>query len=966
MTIFPSRWILSILLFACNCLWAQQPFFREILIDPRQEGFKVTTICQSGQGWVFTGTGNGLLRYDGFRFSAVEFPSDVMKKEVSALFPDGPDGLLIGMEDGSLFNLEGDRVRKLISPAKSPVRGLLRLQDGTLWMATYGEGVFFLKDSRWFRPETGNDLFVYEMILHPSGKIVTATDAGMMVFDPTVKPIRYRQYGVKDGLPENIVKTVSLAQDGLLLLGMEEKGVVLCDISGPGLICSVPFPDWRNGSVNAASRIRSDWWIATSGNGLIRIPQRERVSPFPVQPQGVSAFSNVQVLFADRDHNIWVAADNRLFFSPGPRLMKAPLPDYVVPDSIQAITATSDGTVFFSTETGFFRINTADVGQEQVTRIPLRHAGRELQVVSLYTDSWNQIWLGTFDRGLFQLNPKTGRLQRYPMAQAPGLSDVIAISGRDSVMYLATLGGVVRVDLEFSGNLQGLPVPVFSPVSVDRGGYKGFVYCVLADRSGNVWLGTDGDGLTGFRDGKQIRIQGQKQDEIVYSLTEDAMGNIWYSTQRNGVYRFDGKRILNIGLEQGLTDLSISGIRADSTGKVLVVARTGLFLIDAVSLNVENIGPAYGLTKIDADLNALSVGPGGRIWMAGREGLLVYNPDTADARPRIRIAITRITTYMKTGVEAQDSIFEYNQNNLAFTFNGLWYKDPSSVHYRYRLLGLNESWIPTAERTVNYNNLPPGNYEFQVTAGPGEHFSSGPVATFRFVIRKVFWKESWFILSVTAVLFVVVVVILRDRETRFRKVESLKKEKIEYQFATLKSQVNPHFLFNSFNTLMAIIDEDQGKAIDYVSKLSDYFRNMVRYRERDVIPLAEEIEMLRTYYFLQKERYGEQLRLDISLPEGWMHHFGLPPLTLQLLMENAIKHNEVSRDRPLTVELKQGGPSHLLVVNNLSPKIQPEASTGIGLQNIIQRIRILTGNEIDVKKTESIFEVKLTLMPLET
>lgn len=946
-------------------LYAQHPVFRELVIDPRRDEMQVTAISQTSKGWIYAGTESGLFRYDGFRFSSVVFADVPHKKHVSTLLADEGGGLLCGMDDGSVYILDADTMRRLDSPAKTPVMGLLRLRDNSLWMATYGQGVFFRRGQKWFRLMAGEDLFIYQMHLHAAGGIVAATDAGLLVIDPYGDKVRFRRYDEKNGLPDKIVKAIAPAPGGDLLLGTDEKGVILFDPANGRFTTLPQAAAWGYGTINSAVYVSSGWWLSTSSNGIVRVPSASEAISAPIRPQGVAPFINAGLLFIDRDDNLWVAAEGRLFFSPGLSLQKIPLPGFVVPDSIQAVVLTAADCAWFSSPAGFFRLKVDPAGNEVITNVPLNFEGKPLQVVSLYTDRWKRIWIGTFDRGLFCLDSRSGRLRRFPVSEAPGVNDVIAISGRDSTMYMATLGGIVRADFKRSKNVTYPPEPVFTVLSADNGGYDGFVYSVLVDRQGDLWLGTDGDGPMGYENGNRKKIAGGNPDEIVYSLTEDRNGNIWYSTQRSGVYRYDGKRIVNIGPEQGLSDLVISGIRTDSCGNIVVVTRHGISLIDAVTLKVRNIGPAFGITSVDADLNALGTDPLGRLWIAGNDGFYVYTGDDKVMQRNVRVSISGVSTYMRNVAEQSDSVFDYNQNNIAFSFNGIWYADPGSVHYRYRLMGLNNEWLTTSERTVNYNNLPPGRYEFQVNAGLGENFSKGGSATYRFVIRKVFWKETWFILLATALFLFLLVVILNDREKRFRKEEALKKEKIEYQFATLKSQVNPHFLFNSFNTLMAIIDEDQDKAIEYVSRLSDYFRNMVRYRDRDAIPLSEELEMLRTYFFLQKQRYGENLRLVQDFPVDWLEVFGLPPLTLQLLMENAIKHNEVSGDRPLTVELKTGGPSRLLILNNLSPKIQAEASTGIGLQNIIQRIRILTGKEVVVKKTASSFEVELPLSKLK-
>lgn len=286
------------------------------------------------------------------------------------------------------------------------------------------------------------------------------------------------------------------------------------------------------------------------------------------------------------------------------------------------------------------------------------------------------------------------------------------------------------------------------------------------------------------------------------------------------------------------------------------------------------------------------------------------------------------------------------------------------VSYRYRLIGYSNSWIPTRDRIVTFPNLPPGKYTFELIAGISGQFENQKVLKYSFRIMKPLWKENWFVFGGFFMLFATVFLIVRDREIRLKKMEHLKKEKIEYQFSTLKSQVNPHFLFNSFNTLIAIIENDKETAINYVEKLSDYFRNLLQHRDKDLVSLDEELEMVTTYYFLQQKRFGDALQLIIDVPDDWKKKYGLPPLSLQLLIENAVKHNSVSFETPLTIYVNAKEDGGLIVRNTLNPKSHPEPSTGIGLQNIISRFQILSGKKVSVSYIQNEFVVQIPLIEI--
>ncbi len=194
--------------------------------------------------------------------------------------------------------------------------------------------------------------------------------------------------------------------------------------------------------------------------------------------------------------------------------------------------------------------------------------------------------------------------------------------------------------------------------------------------------------------------------------------------------------------------------------------------------------------------------------------------------------------------------------------------------------------------------------------------------------------------------------------------EQLKRENIQSQLEGLKSQVNPHFLFNSLNTLTYIIPEDSDKAVTFVRKLSKVYRYFLEIRDKKLIPLSEELEFLHAYIFLVKERFGENLKVDLRIPEG-AYDRQIIPLSLQILIENAIKHNVVSSQHPLYLELYFDETERLCVRNNLQKKKQNMPSTKIGLQNIKNRYAFFTNEEVMVEESEAYFTVCLPLISVK-
>lgn len=189
---------------------------------------------------------------------------------------------------------------------------------------------------------------------------------------------------------------------------------------------------------------------------------------------------------------------------------------------------------------------------------------------------------------------------------------------------------------------------------------------------------------------------------------------------------------------------------------------------------------------------------------------------------------------------------------------------------------------------------------------------------------------------------------------------NLQKENAVLQYRQLKSQINPHFLFNSLNALVSLINNDRDLAVQYTKKLSAVYRYVLTQDQQDTVTVRDEAGFIGNYSDILRTRFSQGLEFRFDIRPSDMDR-AVPPMSLQLLVENAVKHNAVSSGQPLVIRISTDG-EYLCVSNNINPRLSSSSGTGIGLENLSRKYAILAGRDITVMHDNNTFTVKLPLL----
>jgi sensor histidine kinase YesM len=309
-----------------------------------------------------------------------------------------------------------------------------------------------------------------------------------------------------------------------------------------------------------------------------------------------------------------------------------------------------------------------------------------------------------------------------------------------------------------------------------------------------------------------------------------------------------------------------------------------------------------------------------------------------------------------------------DENSLRFKFGLLIDASLYPHEFEYMLEGSDKKWVhASTSNEVGYNNLPPGTYTFRIIAKGRNNAWQSAERRVKIKIRTPFYKSTLFLIGiialVTAVLFWLYQYRLRQQRQMFQlksKTQLLEKEKTMVMYESLKQQLNPHFLFNSLTSLSGLIVTDQELAGSFLEQMSGIYRYILKNGDNETVTLKDEIEFVKLYINLQQTRFKKGLQVNINVPDDYLH-YKIAPVTLQNLIENAIKHNIIDTDSPLVIDIFIEN-DYIVVKNNLQKKNMVETSNKKGLVQFETLYKYLSEKPILIEETKQHFTIKIPLI----
>ncbi|MFZ1676779.1 MAG: two-component regulator propeller domain-containing protein [Saprospiraceae bacterium] len=952
--------LLPYFIFYLTCMKAQEPKFIQHEVGNAFADIPINVMLQDHQCMIWLGTDNGLARYDGNTCFPVRLDTSATSLSVTSLCEDNTGKIWVGTSSGKIYFLDPSGKPFLFDieeghPVK-PITSILQDTSGHIWFATYGEGVYVYTGSRLFNFDmddglSGND--IYSMTMTGNNEIWIGTDDGINIctFQNEVKKIR--NIGLVDGLPDQIITALTADEEDNVWIGTFEFGVVQYNARLKKII--KPFESQGMDEITSFEIFDShEVWIGTRTTGVWRFYSQFNSLRKLVSLQTLPAFA-VSDILADVEGNIWISMHEGMLLSAFNSFES--LATEI--GEIQTLYCDHQDKLWIGTIKGLYRLEQyADKASRTIRVAP----AYDFNITDILEDDFDNLWIATLDKGLFIYTPSTG-VVRLNHASIDMLgSSIMSMDRTKEEIYLATLQGVVSyptskdITKENDIHFQLLNDPWQSNLH--------FVYQVFVDSKDRAWFATDGNGVYCV-DGNHV-TQYKGYDSIalrkVYSICEDQQEHMWFNTHDLGLVELNGTTYKPLNLTDGLASMNVTSMASSRNGDILVSHRRGIDLMEPERRHFMYYSSEIGAEEFQSGDNAVATDSKGNVYIGGKN--IIFKYYAADHE----FAIDPRTQFMQVRVNQQPvdfttrHTFSYRENYFSFEYIGLWYTAPHAVTYNYKLVGYDREAKISKDNIASYSSLPPGDYTFLVKASENKSFFDEPVASYSFTIAKPFWLQVWFILSMILFLGLIFYWFVKMRSSRAERRALHKKDMIESQLQALKAQINPHFLFNSFNTLITIIDENAlkpGIAIEYVEKLSDFFRSILQYREQETISLEEEFELVQNFGYLLTKRYGTNLILHFdAAPKDAF----ILPLTLQMLVENAVKHNVIAENRPLDVYITIDDDQYITVKNNLQPKSGAEPSTQFGLQSIVRRYQLMSERKVIIEKDKDTFRVRIPII----
>ena len=912
----------------------------------------VYSILQDKYGYMWFGTWDGLNRYDGYNFVTYNVKDGLSDHTIYSLIEDDEGIIWIGTDKGfNRFDRETRTFKQYLHNSDSTnglinnrVNDIIQTKDGTIWIGT-ADGLnkfdkktetfvsYFSKSQDFLSPRSNYIIDLYE---DRNGIIWVSTSFGLVKFNPKTE-ISTRFYHIDDDpttISNNNVRCVLQDENDFYWVGTR-NGLNLLDSSMHIIKQFYKNPDDPNSlSSNWVREIYEDSkgniWIGTGGGGLnLMNKENETFTVFrnELNDPGSLSNDNVYSILEDKTGNIWVGTFK------GVNMISRYSNDFkhcfrrtndntsMSNNIVWSFTETDDSLVWICTSNGvnvfnpktekYLVINKSVHGQTDNSGFDVRTA--------LNTPVLNCMWFGTYGLGLYKYLTDTKELLKYdydPSAKSIGSNIINSLlwDDRDSSLWIGTGKGLYNLN-PVTGHFT-----VFKHSDKDPGSISdNIIIAIYEDRKKNLWIGTD-NGLNRYdrNSNSFVRYYNQPGNDkslsnnSIFCIYEDHLDFLWVGTSGGGLNKLNVKtgEFQSFTTDDGLANNIIYAILEDDLDNLWISTNYGISKFSTVDHSFVNYDVKDGLQSNEFNLGAALKSRSGLMYFGGMNGYNVFDPNKIKINPVQPVVV--ISMFRKFNEIVPDDFYDgdtislnYDDNFFSFEIAALDYTNPSKNKYKYKLENVDKDWVlaDAVNRWAEYKKVRPGNYTFLANGTNNDGVWSENGIKLTLLIKPPWWATWYFRAFIILLLAFSIWWIIYWRTRRLnrrhemeKKLLDFEKQKFDLEQKALRLQINPHFIFNSLNSIQSyILENDIENAVFYLGKFSQLMRIILSNTTSKYVTLKDELAAIRYYIELEQLRFSNKFDYKITVdPELDEEFIEIPPMIIQPYVENAIIHGLIN------------------------------------------------------------------------
>lgn len=863
---------------------AQQYFFKNYSVESGLPFVQVSCMFQQKNGYLWSGGYGGVCRFDGKSFFVINPKKGLIDHNVNAIAEDDAGAVFVGTNKGlSIINNNKIFNYKKESGLANPyITALCNGYHHSMYIGTK-KGLFIFSNGKIKAVKQLENYKINCIYKSDSSFLFIGTDDGLIFYGHN----KFELITNLHGLSSNQVNCVTL-QKNKLVIGTT-KGLCTYDL-GTKKITNYFI---ENGLIdeNITSVLNQNnetIWVG-SQNGLLKFNGLQ-FSYYNIGPDNNSNL--VRCLVKDREDNVWIGSHSGLFrfkdnsFSTFDKI-NGPGNAFIFQifrDNKNDLWMTSENNGIYRYSQGYFK------------RYGISDGLTTNSVKSGLQDKEGRLIFGTTE-DIAQF--KNERFYTIPLTPELKGSREVMFLASDNKLWIAGNNGVAS--LTWKNNK---PESKFYPINFKT---EFQVYGLCEDENHNIYIGTQHAGLYKLSGDSMIHVSGKLNWEYEDFLTLRYTNGYLFAGSLDGLLIIDTKTnaVKRVTLSDGLNSEYVYSLEFAENKKALWSGTNqGINKLDLQKLfegnkiEIRSYGKQEGFAGVECNGNGIWEDKDGTLWFGTVSGIVKHEPFNLKSNNiQNSTLIQKIQIFNEDTLLEDNSTLPYNYSTIAFTYRGICLTNPDKVLYQKKLEGLDKDWSePGPEDYSKYANLTPGKYVFKVKSCNNEGVWDTEETTFSFTIARPFYLTWWFILIIFVFIGGTIFTVFRIRLLSIAKQQKLefnrKVEMSKIELKALRSQMNPHFIFNSLNSIQHYIFHTKSdEAIKYLSKFARLVRIILNNSDKPTVTVEEDLEALKLYLELEQMRFEEKFVYEVIIdPSVDTDYDIMPPMLMQPYVENAILH----------------------------------------------------------------------------